>query len=253
MPKKTAVHEKKLWGSQIILLASLVIGGSLIAYYVPKLPESNSSLFARYSNVSFHQIVALALLLAITVVYLAYFRVRMYFSSSWLVAAVIYNFVLLFVKFTLSTNEFASRSTANFGSVLSTAFLISLLYIFAFLLLYLVFDGRLLDRSLHKALIVSREGKVLLAMGLFVCATLVRIVAFHLPILSGTAASTYLGDVFKGNTALLNGLLFVMSITAVEAYAQVRRRADLKYFFVSGVTLILAFHLWWAIFVYRVY
>jgi hypothetical protein len=253
MAKKTENNARKLWGNQLVTLTGFIIVGSLVAYYVPSLPNSTSSFFTRYTNVSFHQLLALALLIALSVIYLAYFRTKMYFSTSWLIAAVTYNFLLLFVKFTLSTNEFASRHATSFGSVLSTAFLISLLYIFAFLLLYLVFDGRLLNRSLHKALIVTRDGKILLAMGLFLCATLARIVVFHLPILSNTAASSYLGDVFKGNAALLNGLLFIMSIAAVEAYAQVRRRADLKYFFVSGLVLILAFHLWWAIFIYRVY
>src|SRR5207248_2291622 len=124
---------------------------------------------------------------------------------------------------------------------------------FAFSLLYLFFDGKLLNKSLHKALIVSSEGKILLAMGLFICATLARIIVFRLPILSGSSASSYLGDVFKSNAALLSGLLFIMIIATVEAYAQVRRRADLKYFFVSGLVLILSFHLWWAIFIYRGY
>jgi|GEM_PF-6642335 hypothetical protein len=253
MPKKTGSNAKQLWANQLVLLAGLTILGSLIAYYVPQLSNPSTSFFARHPNINFHQVAALVLLLALSVIYLAYFRVKMYFSTRWFIAAVTYNFLLLFIKFTLSINEFAGHSTASFGSVISTALLISLLYIFAFLLLYLVFDGRILNRSLHKALIVSSEGKILLAMGLFVCATVVRIVAFHLPILSNTAASAYLGDIFKGNAALLNGVLFIMSIAAVEAYAQVRRRADLKYFFVSGTALILAFHLWWAIFIYRIY
>jgi hypothetical protein len=157
------------------------------------------------------------------------------------------------VKFTLSTHEITIQSSKNFSSLLTTALLVSSLYIFAFLIVYLFFNGNLLNKNLHKALIVSTEGKILLAMGLFLCATVVRIAFFRLPGLSGTSASSYISDIFKTNNLLLSGLIFIMIIAAVEAYAQVRRRADLKYFFVSGLLLILTFHIWWAVFVYRSY
>jgi hypothetical protein len=90
-------------------------------------------------------------------------------------------------------------------------------------------------------------------MGLFICATIARIVVFRLPFFSNTTAASYLKNIFQSDTALLSGLIFIMVIAAVEAYAQVRRWVDLKYFFISGVTLMLIYHLTWAIFVYRSY
>jgi hypothetical protein len=253
MRKKTEKIKTVAWGEQFVPLAGLVVAGSLVAYYAHSFPNSTISVFSRASNIGFQQLAALVLLAAITIIYLAYYRAKLSFSTRWLAASVTFTSLILFVKFTLSANELASQAAKSFSSVLSAAILIGLLYVFAFSLLYLFFDGRLLNKSLHKAIITSSEGKILLAMGLFICATLARIIVFHLPGLSGSTASSYLGDVFKSDAALLSGLLFVMIIAAVEAYAQVRRRADLKYFFVSGLVMILSFHLWWAIFIYRGY
>jgi hypothetical protein len=252
MTKKTDIKTIP-WGSQLAALALVVVIGSAIAYYARSFPDKTVSVFSGVSSITFQQLAALALLAGLTVIYLAYIRAKLFFSTPWLVASVIFTSLILFVKFTLSTNELASQSLKGFGPTLWTALLISLLYVFAFSLLYVFFDGRLLNKSLHKALIVSNEGKLLLAMGLFVCATLARIIIFHLPLLSSSTASSYLGDIFESNTALLSGLLFIMIIAAVESFAQVRRRADLKYFFVSGFVLILSFHLWWAIYAYRGY
>jgi len=253
MPRKSAQKTQQSWNAQMLALAVLIGLGSLTAYFVPDLSNSTGGIFSRLETVGFHQLAALALTTALTVVFLAYYRAKLLFSTRWLIAAVTYNVLILFVKFTLSTNEITNQSSKEFGSILLTAFLISLLYIFAFTVLYLFFNGKLLNKTLHKALIVSAEGKALLAMGLFICATLVRIVVFQLPILSNTTASSYLSEIFKANNALLSALLFIMVVAAVEAFAQVRRKADLKYFFVSGVVLILTFHFWWAIFVYRAY
>jgi hypothetical protein len=252
MPRKNEQVINNAWGAPLSALGCLLVVDALIAYLVPKLSTS-TTIFTRLTPVRLHEIIALTLVTAATVIFLAYFRAKFYFSTRWLLAAATYNFLILFVKFTLSTNEITSKTAHNFSSILTTAFLVSLLYIFANVVLYLFFDGKLLNQKLHKALVVSSEGKVLLAMGLFVLITLVRIVVFRLPILSNTAAAAYLGDVFKANTALLSGLLFIMIIAAVEAYAQVRRRADLKYFFVFGTGLILIAHLTWAIFIYRVF
>ncbi len=241
---------KPSWNVQLLFLIGLVGLGAAVAYLVPQL-NIQPTYFGQ-TTITYHQLVTLVLLTSLTVIYLAFFRARLFFSTGWLVAAAAYNGLILFVKFTLSTNQFKSQSVdTSFSSILTTATLVSLLYIFAFGLLYLFFDGRLLNRALHKALIVSRQGKLLLATGLFVVATMVRIIVFSLPGLSGTAASSYLSEVFKTNNALVSVFLFVMILAAVEAYAQVRRRADLKYFFVTGGLLVLTFHFWWAIFMYR--
>jgi general stress protein CsbA len=249
MPKKDDVQVPRnlaLEVSSFIVLAGV---GSIIAHYVPHLSSNTANVFKHSTSITFHQIVALVLLSAITVIFLSYYRARNYFSTRWLIAAAAYNVLMLFVKFTLSTHELPKSLTHSFRSTVLAAFLISLLYIAAFGLLYLFFDGRLLHKKLHKALITSTEGKALLAMGLFVCATILRIVVFRLPYLSHSNASNYLRDIFKTEAVLLSVLLFVMILCAVEAYAQVRRRVDLRSFFITGVGLILTFHLWWAIFI----
>jgi hypothetical protein len=251
MPRKTEKELTKPWSTLLTPLAVVFLLSCLVGYFVPSIPSSTKSIFTSANPLQLQQVVALVLVTAITVIFLAYYRAKFFFSTKWLTAAVIYNALIVFVKFTLSTNQYVNRTVASFSSILATALLVGLLYASAFFVLYLFFDGKLLNRKLHKALIVSRDGKVLLAMGLFVCVTLARILVFRLPILSNTAASSYLGDVFKANTALLSGLLFIMILAAVEAYAQVRRKTDLKYFFVTGLVLILTFHITWAIFIFR--
>lgn len=253
MQQKSAKEPVILWSSLLTSLVAVFLLSSLVGYFIPTIPSSTKSIFNGVNPLQLRQVVAIVLVAAITVIFLAYYRAKFFFSTKWLTAAVIYNVLIIFVKFTLSTNQYTNRVVMSFGSVLSTALLVGMLYVFAFLVLYLFFDGRVLNRNLHKALVTSRDGKILLAMGLFVCVTLARIIVFRMPILSGTAASSYLGDVFKANTALLSGLLFVMILAVVETFAQVRRRADLKYFFVTGLTLILTYHITWAIFIFRSY
>jgi hypothetical protein len=253
MKHNTANVAQPSWSSNLIALAGLFGLGSLVVYFVPSLPNATSGVFSQLAAVSFHQLLALIVTTALVVIFLAYYRARFFFSTRWLIATVTYSFLLLFVKFTLSTKEIAAQNTSSFGTILITALLVSCLYIFAFTLLYLFFDGKLLNKSLHKALIVSNEGKILLAMGLFICATIVRIIVFQLPILSGSTTSAYLSEIFKSNSLLLSALLFVMIIAAVEAFAQVRRRADLKYFYVTGIAMIVIFHFWWALFIYKGY
>jgi hypothetical protein len=251
MPKKTGNELIKPWNTLLVSLTAVFLLTALVGYFVPNIPNNTKSIFNGVNPLQLRQIIALVLVTAIAVIFLAYYRAKFYFSTKWLTAVVTYNALIVLVKFTLSTNQYVNRNIPSFSSILSTAILVGLLYAFAFFILYLFFEGKLLNRKLHKELVVSRDGKILLAMSLFLCVTLARIVVFRLPILSNTSASYYLGDVFKANTALLSGLLFVMILAAVEAYAQVRRKVDLKYFFVTGLALILIFHITWAIFIFR--
>ncbi len=253
MPRQSTKEVLPSWSQQLLGLAGLLVTGALIAYFVPDLPNPTSGIFTQLTIINFHQLLALVLTVGAAVIFLAYARAKLLFSTRWLAAAVTYNVLILFVKFTLSTNEAASQAGKDFGAIMSTALLVSLLYIAVFAIIYMFFNGSLLNKTLHKALITTTEGKVILAMGLFLCATLIRIVAFQLPGLSGTGASTYVSSIFQANNTLLNSLLFVMIFAAVEAFAQVRRKVDLKYFAVTGVTMILSFHVWWAIFMYRGY
>jgi hypothetical protein len=253
MPTKKASSKQPSWMSIIVALLVLVATGSLVVSAIPALPNNSNGFLADLKILNYHELVAIVATTCLTLIFLAYFRAKLFFSNRWLIAAVTYSSLILFVKFSLSTEEFINQSSIGFSSVFSTAALVSLLYLFAFGVLYLFFNGNILNKKLHKALITSTEGKILLAMGLFICASLVRIIAFRLPLLSSTTASSYLDEVFKSNSVLLSAVLFVMVLGAVEAYAQVRRKEDLKYFFIVGASLILTFHLWWALFVYRSY
>lgn len=222
----------------------------IVAMLAPWLPDSTKTIFTSLSSLELKQILAIGFIAAAMVIFLAYFRAKFMFSTRWLLATVTYNVLIVFVKFTFSTNDYANASR-SFAALLTTALLIGCLYLFAFALLYLFFDGILLSRTLHKSLITTTDGRALLAIGLFFCVTLVRVILFHLPGFSSTVAATYLGSVFSSNTVILSGLLFVMCLAAVEAYSQVRRREDLKYFFASGAVLILVFHMTWALFMFR--
>lgn len=253
MANNNLIEFEKSWWQQLYPLLILVISGSIASYLVPSVPNKTNGIFSHLNNVSFQQILILVLTTSLVVIYLAYFRARIYFSIRWLVAAVTYNFLLLLIKFTVSTNEISKQNQSSIGSILSLAAIVSLLYIFAFSIIYVFYNGKILSKSLHKSLILTTEGKLLLSIGVFFVASIARIVIFQLPIFSSTTASNYLNNVFKTNAILISALLFIMSFAVVEAYSQVRRRVDLKYFFISGLILILSIHLWWAIYIYKGY
>lgn len=253
MARNTKLEVGKPWRIIGAPLALALLLMPLVGYFVPVIPNNAKSVFSGVNSVQLRQVVIIISLTAVTTIFLAYYRTKFYFSKQWLFAAAIYNALVVFVKFTLSTYQYSIREAASLSSALSAALLVSLLYVIVLSILFMFFDGRILSRKLHKAIILTRDGKVLLAMGLFVCATLARVIIFSLPILSGSTTSSYLSEIFKSNAALLNGLIFVMILAAVEAFAQVRRRSDLKYFFVTGILLILSFHLTWAIFIFRSY
>jgi hypothetical protein len=253
MAKKSSNQNQQTWSREALSLVGIVLLGCLAAYFVPSLPSSSASIFSRVSNLGFHQFAMLVLTAAITVIYLAFYRARAQFSNRWLVAAVTYNCLVLFIKFTLSINLFIGQSSKSFAQILSSALLVSLLYIGGFLVLYLLFDGKILNKKQHKLLVATNEGKMMLAVAMVLVVTVTRLVIYNLPLLSGSTAANYIGGVFKANTILLNLLLFVIIYATVQAFGQVRRKVDLKYFFVSGITLILAFHLWWATFMFRSY
>ncbi len=242
---------KNPWTTIFAGLFILFITSAVVAYFVPNINNHNRIIFSSNKSLLLGQFIVLLSISFLTVIYLAYFRTKFHFSNNWLIAAVTYNVLIIYVKYTLSISEYSNKHMVSFNSILYNAILVSCLYIFGFFILYLVFDGKVLSKSLHKSIILTRDGKFILAMSLFLLITLARIIFFRLPIISGTTSASYLGDIFKAKTALLSALIFIIIIATVEAYAQVRRRSDLKYFFVSGVSLVVIFHITWAIYIYR--
>jgi hypothetical protein len=236
---------------QAILLTSLLLVGLIVVYFVPKISNFAFPFLKKDSFVSTQDIISLVLLSSITVIFLSYYRTKAFFSSKWLIAATTYNVLILLIKFTLSKNEINSGSS-NFSTILSAVIAVSFLYILGLFVLFMFFNGRILSKTTHRALIASNEGKVLLTSYIFVFITIMRVVLYHLPGLRSTTAASYLGDVFKPKTYLLSLLIFLIIYTAVEAYGQVRRRKDLLDYFVTSSTLILVFHIWWGLYTYRI-
>src|SRR5947209_2526010 len=101
MPSKSENCIQQTWNQQFLALSYLIVLRSLVAYFVPYLPNSSSGILNGVNTVGFHQIVALTLTSALIVIYPAYYRAQAYFSTRWLIAALTYNGLILFVKFTL--------------------------------------------------------------------------------------------------------------------------------------------------------
>lgn len=185
--------------------------------------------------------------------FLSYYRKVFHFSKKWLLATSLYSGLIIIIKFTISFSQYSPDNISGYSSMITNALLVSLLYIIGFLVIYLLFDGRLISKSLHKALITTREGKVVLATSLFVMISLVRVVLFRLPGLAQTQASDYIQTVFKTESVKLNIVIFLLILLTVEAFAAVRRRIDLKSFAIYGVGLLIATHIGWALFMVRYY
>lgn len=239
------------WSQQFIALTFLAIIGTVIVYFVPKIPNSYFSLLHKTTSITSHGIIAMFLLSAITIIFLSYYRTKAGFSTKWLVAATVYNVLILLIKFTLSSNEI-SRGSNSIYTIVTTALVVACLYIIGLIVLFLLFEGKLISKSMHKKLITTSDGKLLLSVYMFVFIMIVRDVIYHLPGLKNTEAASYLGDVFKPRTYLLSALIFLITFSVVQAFGQVRRKQDLKSFFVVAVSLILIFHLWWGIYMYKV-
>lgn len=238
------------WPQQILALVFLLVIGLIIVYFVPKVSNSFVSILNRSGTITSQELIALVLLSAITIIFLAYYRAKAFFSTKWLIAATVYNILILLIKFTLSSNEI-NKGTNNISTITTTALTVSSLYILGLIVLFLLFEGKIISRNMHKKLITTNDGKVLLTLYMFVFITIARVVVYHLPGLSNTVAAGYLGDIFKPKTYLLSALIFLIIYCAVETFAQVRRKQDLKSFFIVSVSIILIFHIWWGIYVYR--
>lgn len=257
MSRKSEQLTASAWKPLPGALAAVGVAGSIIAYLSGGIVYHNSSFWRIASYISAGELTALVLLSALVVIFLAYVRAQFYFSSGWLMSTVALFFIILLVKFSISVRNFDSVGALSFGLsdqkvvIAWSALLISLLYIAAFTLLYLFFSGRLLTPALHKRLITTVDGKFILAMAVFIGVTILRVLLFKLPGLSGSTASHYLTAVFRTDNLVLSSMLFATIISAVEAFSRVRRSEDLKPFYMIGVALLLFFHIWWGLFIYR--
>jgi len=238
------------WTQQILSLILLLSIGLVIVYFVPKISNSSLSTFKNNSYLTPQEMISLVLLSAITVIFLSYYRTKSFFSTKWLIAATVFNILILLVKFTLSSNEI-NKGNNNISTIGFTALVVSSLYILGLFVLYLIFEGKLISRAMHKKLIVESDGKILLTLYMFVFITIARVVVYHLPGISNTVAASYLGDIFMPKTYLLSALIFLITYATVESFGQVRRKQDLKSFFSISVGLIIIFHIWWGVFMYR--
>lgn len=243
MAKKSALLPNKIIAP---LLAFLVIGAVIVA----KIPSYNLSRYLDWTGAEENRLklgVAAYVVFVFVAIVLGVFKKVFKLSGGWLLNALIFNGIIIFVKFMLSPNSYGNQAA---GSLVATAFGVGLLYLVALYIVYLFFQGKILKSLIHKSKI-TEESKLLFIAGLFVLVNLVRVVLFTFTPLANTGAADYLGSVLLGDGLVLSGLIFLTIFGAVEAFDQLRtKRLALKEFFILSAVLLIIYHVLWVIFVH---
>jgi hypothetical protein len=165
---------------------------------------------------------------------------------SWFLYALLFNGLLIFIKFISSPNTYSDLADQTLAI---TAAGVGMLYIAGVGLIYLFSRGKIL-KSLSAKSKNSDEEKYLFAAGLFVVINFFRLVIFSLPPLANTPTADYLSSIFQGGGMVLSIILFLIIIGAVQAFDRAKPRvAALWGTLVVTVSLIIIYHGLWAIFV----
>jgi hypothetical protein len=165
---------------------------------------------------------------------------------SWFFYALLFNGLLIFIKFISSPNTYSDLANQT---LILTALGVGLLYIAGVALIYLFSRGKIL-KSLSQKSKSSDEEKYLFAAGLFVVINFFRLVIFSLPPLANTPTADYLSSIFQGGGLVLSIILFLIIVGAVQAFDRAKSKvAALGHTFVLAVSMIIIYHGLWVIFV----
>lgn len=186
------------------------------------------------------------ILFALTALVLWVARKAFKLSVSWFLYALMFNGLIVFIKFISSPNTYSKLAS---NTLIVTTIGVGLLYIVGVWCVYLFSQGKVL-KSLSTTAKNSGEVKFLFATGLFVFINFLRIVVFSLPPLAKTATATYLSSIFQGGGLILSVLIFLIILGAVEAFDRAKHdKATLKNVFILGVSMLVVYHVLWAVFV----
>jgi len=239
--------QTKAYPSQIIaaLTGFAAIGAGLVAI----IPTYNLTQYLSWISTDERRLklgVTAYVLFVLTASVLWVARKALKLPVSWFLYALMFNGLIVFIKFISSPNTYGkSTSTTLVASTVG----VGLLYIIGVWCVYLFSQGKIL-KSLGNTAKNSEEVKFLFAAGLFVFINFLRIVIFSLPPLAKTATATYLSSIFQGGGLILSIILFLIILGAVEAFDRARHdKATLRNVFFLGVSMLVIYHVLWAIFV----
>ena len=150
-------------------------------------------------------------------------------SRKWYFYTLLFNSVLIFIKFISSVNIYSKLAP---NALFSTAIGVLLLYSLGLWIIYAFYKGKIL-KSLSEKSKDSEDVRLLFAAGLFVFVNAVRIIVFSLPPFSHTPAASYLSSIFRSGGLFLSLLLFLIIFGAIEAFSNVKHdKAKLRNVFI---------------------
>ena len=218
------------------LLVAFFLLGSLAVIQLPSLarhlPHPGRIAQAQYAATAVG-----IFLLTVAYLYLAS-RVEPAFDLPWTLWSALYATGLVIVKFILSPTAFDKTGGASLDSFVTTGLLVMPLYLGACGVMYVVARRADGDWTL--------SSKVWVALGLAVLAVVTRLVA---AVILGTA-SQYL-DGFIGTGLILPILVAGASFALMQSFD--RARPSLKPALGVAVTLVVAQHVLWALYMYRLF
>lgn len=237
----------KTFPNQII--AALIGFGAIGAGLVALIPQYDLTQYLGWFGASEQRIQLGATAYAImmlTAGLLWFVRKLLKLPLSWFLYTCLFNGLIVLVKFVSSPNTYSKLATTT---LVVTTVAVGLIYIAGAWLVYLFTQGKIL-KSLNNTAKNSNEVKLLFAAGSFVFINFLRIVIFSLPFLAKTPTSVYLGSIFKGGGLILSITLFLIIFGTVEAFDRAKHdRALLRNLFILEVTMLVIYHVLWAIFV----
>jgi len=245
--KITMTKQTNTFPAQIIteLTVFTAIGAAIVAI----VPNFNLTKYLSWISTDERRLklgVTAYLLFVITALLLWGARKALKLPLSWFMYATMFNGLIIFIKFISSPNTYGKLSST---SLIATAAGVGLLYIFGATCVYLFSQGKIL-KSLSSASKSSEEVKLLFAAGTFVFVNFLRIVIFLLPPFSKTATATYLSSIFQGGGLILSIILFLIILGVVEAFDRAKNdKTTLRNVYILSVSMIIIFHVLWAIFV----
>ena len=231
----TAVERRGLVPAPGALLGFLVLG-ALAVFALPEvadnLPHPGRVEQARYATTCFGVLVLTGLY-----VY-AVASSRPQLDRTWVAWTLLYAMGVVIVKFILSPNAFQKSTETTLNEFVTTGMLVMPLYLAAFGLMYHLARRRREGWSL--------SSKLAVAMSLAVAAVATR---FLVSLILGSA-DEYL-DGLIGAGLILPVVVAVASFAVMESFD--RAGPSLKSALGLGIALVIAHHLLWMVFMFRVF
>ncbi|MDQ6610772.1 MAG: hypothetical protein M3Y85_13215 [Bacteroidota bacterium] len=238
-----AINTKGLPLNILIAMVIFAIAGLATVFFIP---GYNFSSILGWTSIGEWRLklgVTAYILVVLTALFFWFVKKSLGLKVSWFIYSLIYSSLTIITKFVFSA--------ATYRNINSNIPLIGLsvggLYLLGICTIYLFFEGNFF-KSLKEVSKKSEELKFIFAAVLFIFVDFIRILIFSFTPLSKTSAASYLNSVFKGEGFALSIFLFLIIISAVEAFDKAKN--SLKSVFLLASYLMIMYHILWIGFVY---